>query len=135
MIVDASVAIQWLVPEPESQKTDSLLAKGGLVAPDLISAEVANAIWKKLTRREVLAIPPSFQRFSSLFDRLEPMSGLAARACEIALELAHPAYDCFYLALAEKEASRMVTVDQRLVRKVASTRYAALVEPLGGAAL
>ena len=132
MIVDASVAVQWLVPEPESDQADVLLTLGGLIAPDLISAEIANTIWKKLVRREVLAIPPSFYRFSSLFDRLEPMSDFAVRACEIAAELNHAAYDCFYLALAEREKSHMVTVDQRLMRKVEGTPYAELVQPLDG---
>jgi predicted nucleic acid-binding protein len=42
-----------------------------------------------------------------------PMRQLAAAAARLAIELDHPAYDCFYLALALQEQCPVVTADQR----------------------
>jgi predicted nucleic acid-binding protein len=48
----------------------------------------------------------------------------------IALDLDHPVYDCFYLALAEIEQNAMVTADQRLLTRLSGSKLAALAEPL-----
>jgi predicted nucleic acid-binding protein len=44
--------------------------------------------------------------------------GYLARATAIAVELDHPAYDPVYLAVAEPSSLRLVTADNRLVRKL-----------------
>lgn len=65
-----------------------------------------------------------------LVDVLSPMAELAPRALEIARALDHPAYDCFYLTLAEREHTYLVTADEVLVRRVARTPWARHVRPL-----
>ena len=42
------------------------------------------------------------------------MTTLADEALRIAVAINHPAYDCFYLALARREAAPLVTADKRL---------------------
>ena len=42
-----------------------------------------------------------------------------SRATELACQLNHPAYDCFYLALAELLGTSVVTADRRFANKVA----------------
>jgi predicted nucleic acid-binding protein len=42
-----------------------------------------------------------------------PMRDLAASAARLAIDLGHPAYDCFYLALAIQEQYPVVTADRR----------------------
>lgn len=130
MIVDASVAIKWLVPEEDSDLAQRLVALHELTAPDFISAEIANAIWKKWGRGEIVGVPPSLTVILDSFDELEPTSALAFRAAEIAIELNHPAYDCLYLALAEKTGEKIVTVDAKLLRKLAGTSYSAMIVSL-----
>ena len=49
------------------------------------------------------------------FDRLAPTAPLSERALELAQRLDHPAYDCFYLALAESESAVLVTDDEKLI--------------------
>jgi predicted nucleic acid-binding protein len=44
-------------------------------------------------------------------------------AMTIARVLDHPVYDCFYLALAQKEAAALVTADRRLVERVRATPW------------
>ena len=63
------------------------------------------------------------ERAPSLFAALVAEIDLAKRASEISLDLEHPAYDCFYLALAEREDAMLVTADRRLVERVRGTRW------------
>ena len=60
-------------------------------------------------------------------EELVPTSVLKDRALAIAIELRHPAYDCFYLALAERSSSSLVTADERLIRRCADTPFEKLV--------
>lgn len=46
LVIDASVAAKWYVAEPDSRPALAVGARGGLIAPDLILAEVANILWK-----------------------------------------------------------------------------------------
>jgi len=52
---------------------------------------------------------------TALFTALVPMAELAARAINIAIKLKHPIYDCFYIALAEREDAVLITIDKRLL--------------------
>jgi predicted nucleic acid-binding protein len=42
-----------------------------------------------------------------------PMRQLAASAARLAIDLGHPAYDCFYLAVAVQEQYSVITADRR----------------------
>jgi predicted nucleic acid-binding protein len=66
-----------------------------------------------------------------LLDQLVPSAHLAMRALAIANELAHPAYDCFYLAAAELHAARMIIDDRRLLTRVVGSVWARRVIRLG----
>lgn len=46
-IVDASIAVKWVVEEPDSSPAAALLDHD-LVVPDLFFSECANILWKKL---------------------------------------------------------------------------------------
>ena len=118
-VVDASVAVKWFVNEVRSAEARAVLASGQqIIAPDLIIPETCNAAWKKLTRGDisweqgeamVRALPLSF-------DRLAPTAPLSERALELAQRFDHPAYDCFYVALAESESAVLVTDDDQVIR-------------------
>lgn len=53
---------------------------------------------------------------------LLPTLSLLETATLIAIELAHPAYDCVYIATAAANNCPFVTADERLVRKVSQHR-------------
>ncbi|HET8612850.1 MAG TPA: type II toxin-antitoxin system VapC family toxin [Sphingomonas sp.] len=132
MIVDASVALKWLVVEPDSGEALALLGRSDFAAPTLIHAEVGNAIWKKQRKGEfgpdpeLLTLP---DRLASIIETVDE-TPLLARALEIALELDHPIYDCIYLALAEDRGDRLVSADRRFLAKVGQSSFASLVEAL-----
>ncbi len=56
LVVDASVAIKWLVAEAGHEHAANLLLKfPSLRAPDLVAIEVANVLWKKVRKCEITA--------------------------------------------------------------------------------
>lgn len=117
LIVDASIAVKWVVEEPGSAAARALLSNGErLIAPDLVLAEIGNAVRKKLARgiipREQAVI--AARTAARAFDELVPTGLLAFTAIELALDLNHPVYDCFYLALAARERLPLITADDRL---------------------
>ena len=137
LVVDASVLVPLLVAEPSSAIVRAVVAaESELLAPDLILAETLNVLWKKqlLGRIDASLRVEAVGLVGPPLLPLVAMPPLARRTSALAHELDHPVYDCFYLALAEREGAPPVTADARLVAKVAPTRYSGLVRPLGGAA-
>ena len=122
-VVDASVAVKWVVPENGSDRA-RLLAQTKLEAPDLLSVECANILWKKvrlghLTRREaadclrlLLGMPVAVAASRELLDS----------ALRLSLELDHPVYDCLYLALALQRRFPLVTADEKLAKAARKQR-------------
>jgi predicted nucleic acid-binding protein len=119
LVIDASIAIKWVVQETGTDEA-LLLRRHRLVAPDLIVAECANVLWKKTVRGELL--PEEASAAAQLLERadleLAPMRGLLSGATNWAIRLNHPAYDCLYLALADREAIAFVSADIGFVGKV-----------------
>lgn len=117
-VVDASVAIKWVVAEPGTKEA-LLIRRHRLVAPDLLVPECANILWKKVRRGELSDAEAMLA--ARLLQRaeveLEPMRGLLEPATKLAIALDHPAYDCLYLALAEALSCALVTADEQLYRK------------------
>jgi predicted nucleic acid-binding protein len=52
-VIDASIAIKWVIGEAGSVAALSLLDNRRLVAPDLLMPECANILWKKKVRAEL----------------------------------------------------------------------------------
>jgi predicted nucleic acid-binding protein len=133
LVVDASVAVKWFRAEADSAAARVVRAGGErVVAPELVLAEVLNAGWSaarrgQFTPAQYADLAGNVARF---FDQLVPLRGLLPRTAEIARRLDHPAYDCFYLALAERTATQVVTADGRLLARVAGTPWAAHVRDL-----
>lgn len=130
LVVDASVAVKWFMAEPDSGSARTVRAgPDRVIAPELVVAEVLSATWTAMRRGQLTPVQftglaPTVPRS---FDQLASLPGLAARTAVIAEQLGHPVYDCFYLALAEREAASLVTADGRLARRVAGTPWAAHV--------
>ncbi len=114
-VIDASVAAKWLAPEPDSPLAEALL-DNELIVPDLLFAEVGNILWKKQQRGEMDATATQIGARWLLQVPLQvhDSAGLLVDALALAQQLQHPAYDCFYLALAQRIGAPLVTADRRL---------------------
>lgn len=116
-VVDASVAMKWLVTEEHSDEAVRLLRKElTLVAPELVFAEVANALWA-MRRRGHIDRADAAAAVDTLRDApiVVPfsMSQLAAAAVGLSLDIDHPVY----LALAYRSGYPVVTADKRFLGK------------------
>jgi predicted nucleic acid-binding protein len=132
-VVDASVAVKWIIAEERADAADALLsARETRSAPDLLLVEVANVLRTKLSKGQVspLQARTGLRFVATAVSSLVPDRELVGRALDIAAELDHPVYDCMYIACAERENTKVVTADARFQRRTAQSRYASLVESL-----
>ena len=128
LVIDASIAVKWVVEEEGTPQALALRQQTKLIAPELLVAECANILWKKaargeLSKEEALLAAKLLQ---SAEVELLPMRSLFETATNLAIELDHPAYDCIYLALAVENDCPFVTADDRFLRKLGQGRRVAL---------
>lgn len=119
-IIDASVAIKWMVKEDGTSEALALLEAGSLSAPDLLIPECTNILWKKVRRSEfekdeAIMAARLLQRSDV---EILPTRVLMEEALKLSVALDHAAYDCIYLSLALERDWSFVTADERLSRKV-----------------
>jgi predicted nucleic acid-binding protein len=128
LVVDASVAIKWVVKEIDSQKARQLrddCRKGitELIAPDHYPLELANSL-TKLERRGILIPPASLTLLSDiLMDPISliPHAPLLFHAAAISSKSRLAVYDCLYVALAEREGCELVTADVKMFRNLSES--------------
>ncbi len=114
VVIDASVALKWVLDEPGREAADALLDED-LIAPVLWQIEAANALWRRTEMGEI-SPDEARERLTELTNA--PVSSLVvephlAAALTLATELSHPVYDCLYLALAIERDTHVVTADRR----------------------
>lgn len=132
VIVDTSLAVKWVVQEPDSAQAVALLAEWAqrvalVAAPALLAYEAANAIHQKV-RGGVMpanAVPAALANFYAIgiAFRVPNDPTLAAVLSTRALEIARDynlgaAYDTQFLALAEHEDCEYWTADRRFYETV-----------------
>lgn len=119
-VVDASVAIKWVVQEEGTDEALAVLQACPLASPDLLVAECSNVLWKKARRGELDADEAVLA--SRLLRRADveilPTRHLWDKATRLAIDLDQPAYDCIYLALALENGWQFITADERFRRKL-----------------
>jgi predicted nucleic acid-binding protein len=120
IVIDASIAIKWVIEEEGSPQSLLLRKRATLSAPELLIAECANILWKKVRLNELVAdearLAARLLQAASI--ELVPTRSLLEAATRIAIALDHPAYDALYVALAIERDCPFVTADERLVRKL-----------------
>jgi len=125
-VIDASIAIKWVVEEAGTVEALLLRQQGRLMAPELLVAECANILWKKVRRNELskeeAVLADGLLQHSDV--ELLPTRSLLPSSTSIAIELDHPAYDCVYIALAIANDCCFVTADESFLRKLSQGRRA-----------
>jgi predicted nucleic acid-binding protein len=130
------VAVKWIFDEVHSAEARRLRQyPGQLAAPDLMLTEVANVLWKRVGRGDVVAADAitSLERLSQLPVCWHATQPLLVRALDVATTYGRSVYDSVYVALAVREDARLVTADRRLFNALQPTplaRYLCWIEDL-----
>ncbi len=133
LVIDASVAIKWLVPEDLRQEALALVRmEFELIAPDILIPEIGNIAWKKQARGEIDLQQSQLigNRIGAYFHEIVPSDSMISNALDIAITLKHPIYDCFYLACARQRRAPLVTADTRLATLAHSVSPSVTAIPL-----
>jgi predicted nucleic acid-binding protein len=120
-VVDASVAVKWVVDETHSDAAAVLLSRAiTWLAPRLMLIEAAAALRRKVVARELNPVTAT-AALRTLADatregtiQLADDEQLVTEALLLALDLEHKVPDCIYLALAEREGCSLATADRQL---------------------
>jgi len=123
VVLDASVAVRWVVKEEGSDEAAALLERDiTWITPRLLLTEAASALRRKVADR-ALAPAAAGQSLDALLQavadgviRLIEDERVIAPALLLALSLQYKVLDCVYLALAEREGAGIATADDRLAR-------------------
>ncbi len=122
LVVDASLALKWVVEEPYSAEAHVLLHgwrghRRRLLAPALFLYEVTNALAKRMQRHQ-LTLEEGKERLRFFLESgplLRQIGTIHPRALELMERFGLPtAYDAHYLALAESQRCECWTADERL---------------------
>ena len=130
LVVDASVAVKWLVAEEDADIADQLAASGQeLHALHLMASETANVLWRKARQGQIERADAgaAMALLSDIPVRWNDDETVITDAVRLALALDHPVYDCVYLALAHRVGATVVTADRRFVTAVSPTEHGGAV--------
>ncbi len=117
VVVDASVAAKWVLPEADSACAAAIRTPDDdLIAPSLAVAEIGNAVCKAALRGDMAPHQASdaLRIAVAHYHRILPLEEFAAAALDLATSLRYPIYDCFYLALAQRGSAPLVTADEAM---------------------
>ncbi len=124
--VDASVAVKWVLDEPDSDQALGLLdwtrqKRIELIAPSLVTTEVSNVIYRRMVSgtlsnsigKELLEALLAIDVFL-----VEPLPYLPYKY-DLADSLGIPTiYDALYVTVAQRFNCKLWTADTRLIRTV-----------------
>ena len=122
LVIDASVALKWLVDEVHRDHAVAVLArKEPLLAPPHFRIELVSAVMKKIRAGDLQRATIAENLAAIANAPVREVSGrcLHASAMEIALRFYRSIYDSLYVALALQERCQLVTADRKLYDAVA----------------
>lgn len=134
VVVDASVAAKWFLPEPDAPAALRLLdGRHRLAAPDLIRSEMGNIVWKLHARGTLDTNEASdmIDHFLSMPLEIHDSTYLLAPALQIAIATRRTVYDSLCLALAVELRGTVITADEHWVNALENSPFTRFVRLLG----
>ena len=112
-VIDSSALVKYFSREPGWERVEQVMLEGVLTL-DLSAKEIANALWKKVTRNEMsyevaMEIVRDIVENKAL--RMESQESYLMDAFKIAVEAKVTVYDALFVALAKKKGLELVTCD------------------------
>ena len=138
LVVDASVALKWVLGEPDSPAAEALLRiEPDLLIPDFWLGEATNVLWVQV-RRKLFTPDEAREALGLLRAMIEPTPTTDLKLHDVALDIGiaanHSTYDTLYLAFAVAMGARGVVVSDgsfvRDMRTHPDPALAAMLIPL-----
>ncbi len=125
IVVDASLAVKWFLPEPSAEAAAALLLEQDEIAgPDMLAVEVHATLVRgaNMVKSNRVEAETAIRRFQAMIESgevtlIRSLPNQIERAANIAIGLGHPLKDCLYLALAMELDCELVTCDARFAEK------------------
>lgn len=133
--LDTNIAVALLIDLPYSEQARQIVSQASAaIAPDLIISEFANTLWKIALagNKPAAEFDHILAGLPLLFDEIIAGRLLMKAALHHAVTLKHPAYDCFFVALALSRQAALVTADRslaRVIREAGLEMEVRLIEP------
>lgn len=135
VVVDASVAVKWLVPEAGTDAAKAWLVRSTtLIAPGLLAIEVAGALLRRM-RDGTLSAHRARQALDEwttiLNDEVVVLTSdelLLRAAIDLSFEIGHPLPDCLYLALAKSSDATLLTSDLTLHKRASKRCHSRMLD-------
>jgi predicted nucleic acid-binding protein len=126
LVVDASVALAWALPDESSTYADAVLAvveQEGLRVPELWAREIANGLAvaylrKRITSADERAFLVALSRLSIEVEETSAALTVIREGTAAAMRYGLTAYDAAYVDLASRERLTLATLDTAM-RKAA----------------
>ena len=133
VVLDASVALKLLTPEPGTAEAQARLETDDeWIAPEWLAVEVTSGLANKV-RYEGLDFSRAEEALRALplfIDRTVETAPLLHEAMRLSVEIGHALYDCFYLLVALKENGRVLTADGKFGAAARKAGFEAHIEQL-----
>jgi len=132
VVLDASAAIEAVLLGARARAVLDVLAGASLVvAPELYSCEVANALWKYVQAGEVDPDEAAslLETALELVDALVPDHEVSTEALMAAISAGQPVYDLCYAVLARRHGCSVCTLDARFTRTLDGMGIEAIALP------
>ena len=125
IVVDSSVALQWVLPEEGASIAERLMGRPDLVAPDILLIESANVLAKKVRAGDanMAGAYAGLKLISDTVPVLDVTVDLLEDAIRLSVELVHPLYDCCFLACALRRNAQLATRDRRLASRMSEAGF------------
>lgn len=137
LVVDASVALAWALPDESSTYADAVLAvaeREGLRVPELWAREIANGLAVAYLRKRITAADE--QAFLTALSHLNIEVEETASALDVirdgtaaATRYGLTAYDAAYVDLAARERLTLATLDNAMRKAAEQSRVTVFQQP------
>jgi predicted nucleic acid-binding protein len=126
LVIDASIAAKWYLPESDSAAAEKLVELDAeFHAPNFLETQFASIFWKHCVAQKTTIDVWRIARVQ--LKKIIPAWHLDERLHEQSLELAiahkHHVFDCIYLALAIQIDGMAVTSDKQFLARFAKSIY------------
>ena len=119
IILDVNAAFNFVINRGFQKQIDKTLSEAhSVLAPDIYIAEATNTAWQYfyIQNRTLEDCQELLVQSVSLVESFIPTLKFHEQALALSCKFQHPAYDCFYLALAQEYVGTLLTFDKKLIK-------------------